>query len=640
MVKQLENEFEYLYKGFVEITDTKKPKQYIKNETKFYSYEYARRRFNSYGGVLKDNIVMVDVDTQEESELLYKITQDLNLKCNVLKTTDGMHFYFENTGLTSNRIKKQAAIGINIDIKLGSKNTVDPLKINGEPRKWLNSTNNIPELPKWLTIVKNPVNFKKLQEGDGRNQALFNYILTLQSEGFNREEIRETIRIINKYILKDPLDDREIETILRDEAFQKPVFFKGTTLLHDKFAEYLKNEEHIIKINNILHIYNDGVYTANTTEIEKVMIKYIPGLTKSKRNEVIAYLDLIVEEKNLSSSDFIVLNNGLYNIKTDEITEFNINYIAKNKVPVNYNPAAYSEITDKTLNKIACNDKELRLLIEEMIGYTLLRRNELGKCFILTGTGSNGKSTILDVIKKFLGKDNISSVSLEELNQRFKTAELYGKLANIGDDISNKYIDDNAVFKKLVTGETVNVERKGKDPFEFNNYSKLIFSANEIPRINDTSNGLMRRLVIVPFNAQFSKHDKDFDPFIKDKLLSNESLEYLLKIAIQGLKRVLKNRGFTEVKSVEAELKEYERINNPVVAFLDENNIENQDTKDVYLQYSTWCVENKLKALSHIQFSREVCKHNYTSKVKKIDGKLIRIFEKVTDELQMVTDKN
>lgn len=297
MVKQLENEFEYLYKGFVEITDTKKPKQYIKNETKFYSYSHARQRFNSYGGVLKDNIVMVDVDTQEESELLYKITQDLNLKCNVLKTTDGMHFYFENTGLTSNRIKKQAAIGINIDIKLGSKNTVDPLKINGEPRKWLNSTNNIPELPKWLTIVRNPVNFKELEEGDGRNQALFNYILTLQSEGFNREEIRETIRIINKYILKDSLDDREIETILRDEAFQKPVFFKGTTLLHDKFAEYLKNEEHIIKINNILHIYNDGVYTANTTEIEKVMIKYIPGLTKSKRNEVIAYLDLIAEEK-------------------------------------------------------------------------------------------------------------------------------------------------------------------------------------------------------------------------------------------------------------------------------------------------------------------------------------------------------
>lgn len=132
-MKQLENEFEYLYKGFVEITDTKKPKQYIKNETKFYSYSHARQRFNSYGGVLKDNIVMVDVDTQEESELLYKITQDLNLKCNVLKTTDGMHFYFENTGLTSNRIKKQAAIGINIDIKLGSKNTVDPLKINGEP---------------------------------------------------------------------------------------------------------------------------------------------------------------------------------------------------------------------------------------------------------------------------------------------------------------------------------------------------------------------------------------------------------------------------------------------------------------------------------------------------------------------------
>ncbi|MBN3585959.1 hypothetical protein JYB64_26560, partial [Algoriphagus aestuarii] len=94
--------------------------------------------------------------------------------------------------------------------------------------------------------------------------------------------------------------------------------------------------------------------------------------------------------------------------------------------------------------------------------------------------------------KHFLGPDNYSSLALEELGHRFKTAELFGKLANIGDDIDSEYIHSNAVFKKLVTGETVNVERKGRDPFEFNNYAKLIFSANEMPRINDRTDGLMR----------------------------------------------------------------------------------------------------------------------------------------------------
>lgn len=619
---------EQIFKGFVP-TKGKRPIESIRGRTEFYPLEEVKH-LESYGGILKDDVILVDSDFTEESQILLKIIKDLKINCNILETTRGIHMYFKNTDIKSNKINNQCPLSLTLDYKLGNRNTVVPLKINGVNRKWLQEVNTIDPLPIWLIpIGKNIINFSTLGEGDGRNQALFNYILKLQSEGLSKDEIRETITIINKYILEDPLPERELETILRDEAFQKPVFFKGNQLLHDKFAEYLRHEENIIKINGILHIYKDGIYTFDQVEIEKAMIKHIPGLTRNKRNEVFAYLELIAEEKELSNIDYIVLNNGLYNIKNDTLTDFTPEYIAKNKVPVNYNPGAYHEVMDKTLNKIACYDKQLRMLLEEMVGYTLLRRNELGKTFILIGQGSNGKSTLLDVIKHFLGDDNISSISLEELGQRFKTAELYGKLANIGDDISSRYMEDNAVFKKLSTGETVNAERKGKDPFDFNNYSKLIFSANEMPRINDTSDGLMRRLVIVPFNAKFSKDDPDFDPFIKDKLLTNEAMEYLLNIALEGLKRVLKNNGFTEVDSVAAEIKEYEKRNNPVVAFLDENEIEGEPTKEIHLRYSTWCYENGLKPLSRIQFSREVCKQGYKTEQRRISGKRMSVFIKL-----------
>lgn len=614
-----------MFKGYIP-TNGKKPAEKIRGRTEFYSLEDVKN-LKSYGGVLDNDIIMVDVDDTEESNKLYSIIKDLNIQCNVLNTTRGKHFYFKNTNFTKNCIGKITAIGITVDIKLGSKNAVVPLKIDNIKRK-LEIADKLQDIPKWLSIISKVPQFNNLTEGDGRNQTFFNYILSLQSYGFSKEEIKETFKIINSYILKVPLDSKELDIILRDESFQKPVFYKGNTLLHDKFATFLRNEENIIKINNILHIYANGVYKADSTQIEKVMIKYIPGLTKSKRTEVLTYLDLIAIEKALSNSNKIVLSNGLLDLKSNKLEDFTTSYIAKNKISYAYNPAAYSEVMDKTLNKICCNDKNLRSLMEEMLGYTLLRRNELGKAFILAGSGSNGKSTLLDVLKKMLGKENVSSIGLDELGQRFKTADLYGKLANIGDDISNIYIQDNSTFKKLVTGETVNVERKGKDPFDFNNYSKLIFSANEIPRINDTSNGLMRRLVIVPFNAKFSKHDKDFDPFIKDKLMTNEAMEYLLKIAIEGLKRVLNNRGFTEVDSVVEQLHEYEKVNNPVVAFLDDNNIENEHTKDIYLRYSTWCVECKLKALSSIQFSREVCKHGFKTKTRRNEGKRIQIFVK------------
>lgn len=619
-----------MFKGFIPMKG-KRPTEKVRGRKEFYELEEVEH-LNEYGGVLSDDYIMIDVDDLEQSNTLLKIINDLNIKCNILKTSRGKHFYFKNTNVAANAIQKVSAIGITVDIKLGSKNAVVPLKMDGKKRNLI-LHEEVDNLPRWLTIIQRVPEFNNLENGDGRNQTFFNYILNLQSNIFSKDEIKETITIINKYILKESLSDEELEIILRDEAFTKPTFYGGSngkTFLHDKFAEYIRNENHIIKINGVLHIYKDGIYSDSTNDIEKSMIKLIPMLTKSKRTEVLNYLELIAPEIPLSPGTHIVVANGLLNIDSMEMEEFTPAYISKNKIPIAYNPAAYNEAVDKTLNKIACNDTNLRYLIEEMIGYCLLRRNEMGKSFILTGDGSNGKSTVLDVMKALIGKENISSVSLGELGQRFKTAELYGKLANIGDDISNNYIDDNSLFKKLVTGETVNVERKGKDPFDFNNYSKLIFSANEIPRINDTSNGLKRRLIIIPFNAKFSKSDPDFDPYIKDKLLSNDALEYLLVKAFMGLLRVMFNKSFTEVAAVEQELFEYEKVNNPVVAFLDEDfKIENEPTNEVYTKYTTYCLDSRLKPLSKIAFSKELTKRGFKSKQVKINGKNIRVY--VTD---------
>jgi putative DNA primase/helicase len=234
------------------------------------------------------------------------------------------------------------------------------------------------------------------------------------------------------------------------------------------------------------------------------------------------------------------------------------------------------------------------------------------------------------MIKAFLKPENYSALALEELGQRFKTAELFGKLANLGDDISNKYLEDTAIFKKLSTGDTVNAERKGKDPFEFESYAKLVFSANDIPRINDLTDGLKRRLVIIPFNAKFSDTDANFDPNITDKLQTDRAMRYLLKVGLEGLKRVLAANKFTRPEVVKHAMVQYESINNPVLAFIEEGHkIENELSMDVYLRYNTWCHENGLKPLSHIVFSREVCKHGFRTKAKKIEGKTYQIFEVV-----------
>ena len=622
-----------LFRGYVPTKD-KQCLEKFKGRKRLNTLEDVQD-LDEYAAILGDETILIDVDDGKTSDLLFEIVQYLDLKCRVYATTRGKHFYFKNPeGFVEKGWTKQLlAVGIETDAKVGRNNSYAIMRFNGVDREIIQDCpeDEIQVLPKWLTPVKTNMKFLEMEAGDGRNQSLFNYILTLQSEDFTKEEARETIRMINRYILSDPLSDRELETILRDDAFQKPVFFKGPTFLFDKFATYLKNNNHIVKINNQLHIYKDGIYVPGHAEIESQMIKHIPHLKRANRSEVLAYLEIMIEgEAKTTNPNMIAFSNGLYNIKDGSFKDFTPEIVITNKIPWPYNPAAHSDLLDHTLNRLACDDAEVRALLEEMVGYCLYRRNELGKAFILIGDKSNGKSTFLHVVKNMLGDSNIASLDLKELGDRFKTAELFGKLANIGDDIGDEFIANASVFKKLVTGDRVNVERKGQDPFEFNNYAKFLFSANNIPRMKDKTGAVQRRLVIVPFGAKFTPNDPDFRPFIKDELCEQDSMEYLIVLGLKALKSVLGKAQFTTSKRVQGQLDEYEQNNNPIIGFIQEvelDGIVNEATNTVYRRYKEYCIANNFQALSAIEFSRQICKRcGFVTDAKYIKGKKTRVF--------------
>ncbi len=629
------------FKGYVETKD-KKCIEKFKNRTDFKSYKQVQS-LPEFAGILATDTILIDIDEFEASEILFEIVKEKQLKCRVYKTTRGKHFLFNNPGLvSSNRTHAFLAVGILADIKLGTRNSYSVLKYNGKEREILYDTTENEEaasLPKWLLPIKSNMEFLTMEAGDGRNQALFNYILTLQSNDFSVEEARETIRTINKYVIKEPLSDDEIEIILRDDAFSKPIFFKVTTFLFDKFATYIKNNNHIIRINNQLHLYKNGIYVSGQSEIETAMIRHIPQLNRAKRTEVLSYIDLLIEENTPATGAYMVaFRNGLLNIIDDSFVPFSPEHVITNIIDWDYNPNAGAsedaKLVDQTLDKITCSDSSLRMLLEEAIGYCMFRRNELGKAFILTGTGSNGKSTFLNMLKHMLGKRNISSLDLKKLDDRFSTVMLFGKLANIGDDISDEFVTDASTFRKIVTGESIDAEQKGQPKFEFDPYAKLFFSANNIPRMGKgrDSAAILRRLIIIPFNAKFSQKDPDFVPFISDKLKTQEAMEYFILLGIQGLKRVLENRKFTESEKVQRELEEYEEANNPILGFIKECeseqvNIENEPTNDVYKRYHEYCLANTLQPMSNIEFSKQINKLlNFQVISKRIGSKVYRIF--------------
>lgn len=621
-----------LFKGYVETRD-KKCLQSFKGKTASELKNYRQvKKLQEFAGILADDVILIDVDDFEQSEILMKIVEANQLRCRVYETSRGKHFLFKNDGVDSNKIHTKLACGLEADIKLGSRNSYSILKYNGKEREILYDIFDDEEyepVPKFLTPIKTNLDFRTMGAGDGRNQNLFNYILTLQSNDFSVDEARQTIEIINAYVLPEPLDERELQTILRDEAFQKPIFFSKGKFLFNKFALYLKNNNHIVRINNQLHIYRDGIYVEGQSEIEAAMIEHIPDLNRAKRTEVTSYLDILIR-KNVkpNNANLIAFRNGIYDLETDEMRDFSPDIIITNKINYDYNPDAYSELADKTLDKLACGDADVRALLEEAIGYCFYRRNELRKSFILTGDKKNGKSTYLAVLKEILGDANTSSLDLNELGDRFSSASLFGKLANIGDDIADDFISNPAIFKKIVSGDWIKGENKGQKEFFFKPYCKLLFSANNIPRIKDKSGAVLDRLVIIPFDAKFSKDDPDFDPYIKYKLIQEDALEYLIMLGVRGLRRVLENQTFTESERVTASLNEYKEVNNPVLLFFKEDiKIVNEPTSVVYKQYNEFCLANSFTPMSNIEFSKQVKKHyGLEIKTKSINGKKYRVF--------------
>lgn len=625
-----------LYKGYIPTHD-KVPTIKFKDSKNLITLTQAQS-LSEYAGLLADNVVLIDVDNHEESERLMNIVEVLQLNCRVVATTRGKHFYFYGLGnITKCGTHLKLACGLEADIKIGDHNSISIIKYDGKERRIIydiEPDEDYEPVPAWLTPVKSKIDFLTLGEGDGRNQTLFNYILTLQSAELSNEEIKDTIKIINEYILPSKLDDEELNKILREESFQKPTFYDNKGFRHDMLGQYLIKNNHVVILNDQLHIYDSGVYVSGRRQLERTMTALIPTIKINQKRETMSYLENkspII--KDTADARYIAFKNGIYNLESGKLEEFRPDIVITNLIPHNYNYHAYDENMDTVLDRISCDDSSIRDLLEEMAGYCMYRRNELRKAFILIGDKANGKSTYLDCIVNMVGEDNTSALDLKELGDRFRTAKLFGKLINAGDDIGDDFIGDPSIFKKVVSGDRITAENKGGDPFEFNNYSKFIFSANNIPRIKDKTGAVLDRLIIIPFNARFSKESPDYDPYIKYKLRTESALEYLIQVGLDGLKRVLTNNSFTTSDKVEAELEKYNEQNNPVVGFIKELDINldivNKSTSEVYTRYTLYCTENNYTPVAKNQFSRILAKdYGIGTKVKSINNKSVRIFIK------------
>lgn len=604
----------------------------------------AVQRYRSFGTILNQYFVDISFDTNERSQKFWDMVEKNNWKCLIFENLENGHIHsiwrIPNNWKFKDGRDKKLAVGLIADIHSGS--TYIPLRVDGVDRFPPSfEPDDIDEVPVELFPVNTTIDLEGLQEGDGRNEELFRYILILQSQlGLDEELIRKVLYNTNYFIFQEPLSDDELEVILRDEAFQKPVFFMDKTFLFDRFAVWLKNTYHVVKINNQLHIYQNGIYVEDEN-LGTVMRENIPNIKKNQKTEVLDCLRDITECKTQADARYIAFRNGVLDIVTGQMQPFSPDLVITNQIPWDYNPEAYSELADDTLNKLACGDQPIRALLEECIGYCFYRANDYKKSFMLTGKGNNGKSTFLDCVKAILGDGNISALDLKELGDRFSTSMMFGKLANIGDDIGDDFLQGSqvAIFKKVVSGNRIKAERKGQDPFEFNPYVKLLFSANDIPRMKDKTGAVLNRLVIIPFNARFTKYlpsgeiDPDYNPKIRYELVEQSSVEYLIRVGVEGLKRIIGNQGFSKSDATEQMAEEYDLMNNPIKGFFaeqEEGYIFRETVQDIFTRYQLYCNDCGIKPETKISFGKTVAEmFQVESKNTRVNGKQVRFYKQI-----------
>lgn len=404
---------------------------------------------------------------------------------------------------------------------------------------------------------------------------------------------------------------KRVRSTVENEFFNKDGVFQPVW-----FAEYLLREYHwrTMKDTKVVWVWNPvkGVYTPQgEVLIHREMTRLLgDNLRKRYMNDVVFKIQGETFHEREIPTEFVSCKNGLLNVLSDHFGEYVPDFFIVCSIPVEYDATADCPKIKHFLKDVV--GEEQLPVIQELLGYCLLQNYRYPKAMMLVGEGQNGKSTLLNLFVKFLGEDNVSHASLQSLcNNRFASADLHQKLANIHADIPQQALKYTGMFKQLTGNDRIRSERKHQDSFRFRNHAKLFFSTNKVPETSDDTLAFFERWIIISCNNTFLP-GQNRDPHILDKITTPEELSGLLNWALKGLRRLREKGEFTESLASEERRKRYIHASNTALAFIEErlettNNPEDVICKnELYKYYVTWCKKQNLPPKRQAELTKEM----------------------------------
>ena len=471
---------------------------------------------------------------------------------------------------------------------------------------------------------------------ENRNETLFSLGRSFLSRGTGHDEVATLIRSLNATICRPPLPADEVEKLIgsinskepgnaeRDarnggvtaadiaelESRHGPLHGSRGGLNSNVLARMVMDRNLARIIDGAPAVWTGEHWEFGSHAIGKCCLEIADNAKKADKSEVMSYImdkaPHVSADNSFDGRHYVQFKNCTFDVMDWREVEPKPSMYITNKLPVELDFTIGPNEADAFLDSIADGDADVVAALKEVMGACMCSKRVLSQSPMLigraggaSGKASNGKSTYLNWLRQILGTENVSSLDIATLGQRFQAGRVVGKLANLGDDIPDGFLkgDELSMFKKLVTGDAIYTDVKNGDGYEFRPTASMVFSMNAVPRLSDTTDGIFRRLAFIPFRKRFAPGLPGFDPNMAAKLAKPEVLKRGAALGLLSLGELIERGGLTPIKDMVEEIEEVRQDNDSVVRWLFDCGITGEDlvgriVADVYDEYRQWCYDS------------------------------------------------
>lgn len=500
------------------------------------------------GWWVRTGYIIVDIDEGQKEAL--QIIKALKIKTLICKTPKGLHVYFKSNKDFPQKVGMVLPFGLKCDFRCANKGYV--ILPFGEPDRAFNKIHKIADLPPEFTpLINRKESLLNMKEGDGRNSTMFAHLMAYKNRGASEKDIEIAANLINTYVFKQPMSEEELNKIVENtkkyeaqEGFENPYIIysekgKPSQINSRAVCDYFVNRGDTFVVGSECYQYRDGVYVESSSSIRNTIKDMIACDNLINQTKIMETYRLIIDDTRIQRSalelnsykNLINFKNGVWDIENKKLIPHDSKYLQTIQIP--HEVGEYKPFTETRLYKFFRKTKlpkEDVKMILRYIAYCMTTDYGLKTFMVLVGQSNTGKSVLIRFVESLVGRQNTSALSMHELNMRFYPAQLYGKLLNSCADNKTLPLSSIENLKKITGGDQIMHEKKGKEPFFFVSFAKLLFSFNQLPlQLEEKSNAFYKRMRVLFMNNELFLNNEYVDDLCSDESIE-EVIPYLLSL--------------------------------------------------------------------------------------------------------------